>query len=434
MPCSNYSDRDRELVSRLLELIGGPPGDAEPSVSFDKPGPSGPADASWDAIITAFEVNDQHGTGVLLRRIFQGERNILSIRSTDLYEGRHEFGDISLRLFHRNDLRDAAFARVLRVLGDRTVRRVLCVPFYGADVLTALAVKEICGVPMCTYLMDDQNICADGIPDDLMRELLAKSALRLAISPELRIAYELKYGFRISYMPPVVTDRLILSRLNPPPANARPDHGVIIGNIWGHQWLTLLRETVRKSQVTLSWYCNGQFRWVHCSREDLIADSIIPYDPLPEEELLRVLRGEWFAVLPTGRLSEEDDHRFIAQLSLPSRLVYLLTTSQIPVLLLGSPQTAAANFVKQFGIGLVADYERRAFREAVHAITQPETNLAMRRNAMMAAKRFTDAGAADWIWESLALGRPVDQRYEELMPAERPNLAHLLAARSSVNL
>jgi hypothetical protein len=432
MARSNYSGHYGELVSQLLELTGGPPGGAEPSDSLDKPGPCEPAGKCWDVIITGMEVNDHHGTGVLLRRIYQGARNILSIRSADRYEGQHEFGDLALRLSHRNDSRDAAFARVLNVLGDRTVRRVLCVPYFADDVLTALAVKEICGVPMCTYLMDDQNICADGIPDDLMRELLAKSALRLAISPELRIAYELKYGFRISYMPPVVTDRLILSRLNPPPADARPDHGVIIGNIWGSQWLTLLRDTVRKSGVTLSWYCNGHFRWVQCSREDLIADSIIPYDPLPEEELIRLLRGEWFAVVPTGRLSQEDDHRFIAQLSLPSRLVYLLTTSQIPVLLLGSPQTAAANFVKQFGIGLVADYERRAFREAVQAITRPETNLAMRRNAMMAAARFTDAGAAEWIWESLALGQPVDQRYEELMPAERPDLAHLLAARSSV--
>jgi hypothetical protein len=385
-----------------------------------------------DLFITGMEVNDQHGTGVLLRRLFHGDPNIISIRSCDLYDGRHEFGEIALCLSHKGQPRDAVFSSVLKAMGSSTVRRALCVPYYPDDARTALAVKEIYGVPLCTYIMDDQNIGARGIPDELMRELLSKSSLRLAISPELRVAYELKYGLKIGYMPPLVTGRLILSRLNLPPADARPHHGIIIGNIWGHQWLSLLRDTVRNSGVSLSWYCNGHFRWVQCSREDLIADSITPFDPVPEEELVRVLRGEWFAVLPTGTLSREDDHSFIAQLSLPSRLVYLMTTAQIPVLLLGSPRTGAASFVKQHGIGRVADYERQSFLDAVKAITEPETNHSMRRNALLAAGRYTDAGAGEWIWESLSRGGPIDRRYEDLMPVEMPDLTHLLAAKGDV--
>ena len=400
------------LVRRLLDLTGGHLGVQ-----------------NGDVIITGMEVNDRHGTGVLLRRLFHGAPNIISIRSCDLYDGHHEFGDIALRLPNRGQSRDAAFASVLTAMGSSTARRALCVPYYADDVRTALAVKEIYGVPLCTYLMDDQNVCADGIPDDLMRELLAKSALRLAISPELRVAYELKFGFKIGYMPPVVTAHLILSRLNPPPEGEPPTHGIMIGNIWGQHWLSQLRETVRGSGVTLSWYCNGRFRWVECTREELTADSIVPHDPVPEEELVSALRREWFAVLPTGTLSREDDHSFIAQLSLPSRLVYLMATSQIPVLALGSPQTGAANFLKQFGIGMVADYNRRSFLEAVEAITQPETNLAMRRNALRAAKRFSDAGAKEWIWESLARCGPADARYEDLMPVEMPDLTRLLAAK-----
>ncbi len=53
----------------------------------------------------------------------------------------------------------------------------------------------------------------------------------------------------------------------------------------------------------------------------------------------------------------------------------------------------------------------------------------MRRNALLAAQRFTDAGAGEWIWESLARGEPIDGRYEDLMPAEMPDLTHLLAAK-----
>ena len=70
--------------------------------------------------------------------------------------------------------------------------------------LSALAVRQTYGVPLCTYIMDDNNVASRGIPDDLMAELLENSALRLAISPELREAYEEKYGLKFWLLPPVV--------------------------------------------------------------------------------------------------------------------------------------------------------------------------------------------------------------------------------------
>src|SRR5262249_2551122 len=156
---------------------------------------------------------------------------------------------------------------------------------------------------------------------------------------------------------------LIPSRLNVP-ATDPEKHGVIIGNIWGQKWVELLRTTVRGSGIKLSWYCNGEFRWLPCGRDTLMEDSIIPCDPLKDDELVQMLRGAWFAVVPTGLLDEADDRRFIAQLRLPSRLPYMMATSHLPILVLGSPETASARFVEQFGIGTVTDYQRDAFTEA----------------------------------------------------------------------
>jgi hypothetical protein len=238
-------------------------------------------------------------------------------------------------------------------MGNHTVRRVLCVPYFADDVRTAIAIKEIYGVPMCTYIMDDQNVyCADGIPDVLMRELLLKSRLVLGISAEMCSAYEGKYGIKMWPMPPLAPGRLIPSRLHVP-STPREMHGVIIGNIRGEKWVDLLRSTVRGSGITLSWYCNGEFRWLPCGRDSLREDSIIPCDPLKDDPLVDVLRRSWFAVLPSGLLDESDDRRFIAQLSLPSRVPYMMATSHIPTLVLGSPQTAVARFVERVGIGAV---------------------------------------------------------------------------------
>ena len=50
------------------------------------------------------------------------------------------------------------------------------------------------------------------------------------------------------------------------------------------------RNTVRDSGVTLTWHNSGEFRWLPCGKEDLIADSILPRDPLAEDVLIQTLR------------------------------------------------------------------------------------------------------------------------------------------------
>jgi hypothetical protein len=403
------------LAEKLLALT---------SPSTNGPGPSGRGGnvtlTDSDAIVSHIEVNDRHGVGVLLRRLFSHQSNVLSIRSKDFYEGRQNFGDQHLRISHDDQTRDSVFARVLGALRGSTVKRVLCVPYFRDDVLTAIALKEIFAARLCTFLMDDQNLHADEIPDAPMRELLEKSSLRLAISPELAMGYEQKYGCKMALMLPVVSTPLILRHLHPLPEDVlRRRAGAIVGNIWGQRWLHLLRETVRHSGITLRWFCNSEFEWVACGLEELGADGIVPHagPALPDTELVDELRRTPFVVVPSGVLDDTDDRRFIAQVSLPSRIPFIIATSQAPMLVLGSSATGAARFVTRTGTGLVAPYNREAFRQAVERISRPEVNLAMRQAALLVAPRLVDIGAAEWIWESLERGVPVDARYQDFMPS-----------------
>ncbi len=410
---------NEELARKLLELT------AQPACASGEP-----ALSEADAIVSHIEVNDGHGVGALLGKLFGRAANVLSIRSKNFYEGRQGFGDLALHISHPDARRDDVFWRVLQALGATTVKRVLAVPYFPDDALTALALKEIFGVPLCTYLMDDQNLCSDGIPDTVMRELLANSSLRLAISPELCAGYERKYGYRMWFLPPLVATRLILPRLNPPlPAALQAKAGVIVGNIWGQRWVQLLRATVRHSGISLRWFSNGDFRWLPCSMSALAADGVVPHQgpPLPDDQLVEVLRQAPFVVLPSGTLDATDDRRFIAQLSFPSRIPYILATSQAPILVLGNAATPAARFVTGTGIGLVAPYERAAFQAAAEQITRPEVNVEMRRKALLIAGRFNDIGAAEWIWQSLAKGEPVDRRYEEMLPQPAPDIGELVS-------
>lgn len=379
-----------------------------------------------DVIITANEVNEMHGTGVLISRIFTDSSNIFSIRSSNHYNAAHSFGNVSICISHRGFSRSEVFSNILREFNGITAKRVLCVPYYPDDVLSALVVKELFGIPLCTYIMDDQNICSKGISDELMEELLKKSSLCLAISPEMQYAYEQKYSTKFWLLPPVVSSKLLQSRARLPVEEIQDSKAsILIGNIWGQRWLELLRETIRGSGIKVHWYCNrgSKSEWLTFDKKDLEKDGIIIHNSLKEPDLVAVLRNYAFAIVPSGVLDETDDNRAVAQLSLPTRIPFVLATSNTPVIILGSRKTAAARFVERFQVGIVCDYNLFSFRQTVDRITSSETQLSMRQNSAAIADYFSADEIDKWIWRSLELGEPCDLKFEKLMPRSPGDLA-----------
>lgn len=376
-----------------------------------------------DAVISHVEVNNNHGVGVLLKRIFSNQSNILSIRSRDLYGGDHYFGKVSLSVSHQDSSRFEIFRHMVETLKNTTIKRILSIPFFPDDVLSTLVLKDLFNVPLCTYIMDDQNIYSSEIEDKLMQELLTKSSLRLAISSEIRDAYESKYGLKFYMLPPVVPNQLIRSDVVIPNSQQTGEkEGIIVGNIWGQSWLKLLRKTIRTSGLKLTWYGHVP-QELEVYKEAIIEDGINVCGYLPEDDLATQLRNYSYTVLPTGMLDQEDDRHWIAKLSLPSRLPFILATSHTPIIVLGSPDTAAARFVKRFKIGVVAEYNPESFQEAVNYITQPEVQLSMRQHAAQIAPILAADGISDWIWQSLELGCAYDQRFEELLPRSFEDLS-----------
>ena len=149
-------------------------------------------------------------------------------------------------LTHSGLSRSEAYFDVVQALSGYTPRKTLCVPYYPADALSALAVTHTYSVPLCTYIMDDHNVASQGIPNELMAELLENSTLRLAISPELRDTYELKYGLKFWLLPPVVPSGLLrLAPDRPDKKRLEAKRGILVGNIWSRNSLQALRATVR---------------------------------------------------------------------------------------------------------------------------------------------------------------------------------------------
>ncbi len=377
--------------------------------------------AHADVIITACEVSAAHGTGTLLLRMFTDDSEIVSLRTANFYDGEQAFGAAKFCLPLAQSSRPEIMSWVKWCLVGTKVRRILVLPYLPADPLVALAVQEVTGAPMCTYIMDDKNVCADGIDDGLMDRLLEASTLRLVISPEMRDAYAKKYRRSFFVVPPLVPEHLLRREPVAPHSGIDTTRGVLIGNMWGQRWLDLLRATFRGTGFKVDWFCNQKTpAGLVFDRDEMRGDGITFNEPVPEASLPELLRNYAFAVVPTDLLdgASPPSVRAIAELSLPSRIPTMVAMSHIPVLVVGHPDTCAARFVNRFSLGAVVPYQAEAVSEALQSLCAPATQIAIRGRAARLAGQLSAAGSADWIWRSLANGAPCDLRYETLMPPE----------------
>ena len=87
---------NEKLTAMLIEAASGP---EELDIDLDEEGDlheSFLRDA--DAVVTHTEVNDRHGVGVLLRRLFRDRNNVLTVRSSDHYDGQQDFEGVGMAL------------------------------------------------------------------------------------------------------------------------------------------------------------------------------------------------------------------------------------------------------------------------------------------------------------------------------------------------
>ena len=110
--------------------------------------------------------------------------------------------------------------------------------------------------------MDENNLYTSDqntITHDLMEELLQKSSFRLAISPELRVAYEQRYGLKFWLLPPTISPDLITEEI-PEIATevTREKKGILVRNIWSQQCLEHLREAIKGSNIRIGLWIKKQ--------------------------------------------------------------------------------------------------------------------------------------------------------------------------------
>jgi len=406
------------LARRLRRLVevGDLPAEPQPdsNLEFDvfaAPGALKRLEDPVDVVITANEINDRHGTGPLVKRVFGDRANVFSIRSKNDW-GAHDFGHWSVCLPQSERPRPECYRRVTAALGNRRVGHVLCVPFLADEFITAIAVRDAYQARLCSWLMDDQNVAASNVPDKLVAEYLEKCSLRLFTHPELRAAYQRKYGLEAYILPAVVPGHLVLTQ---PIEPAEPSGaGALIGSFWDQMWFDRTCDAFEGCGWRIDWFGNNESPWVRFPKESLERAGIRAMGLVPEERLAEELRRYPFVVVPAGTLEKKEENTGVARLSLPGRILFTVAVSHTPVLILGSQKTCGARFVRHFGLGAVVPYDSAAIRAAIEELVHPSRQQEIRRNAAAIASRLSADGVGQWLRQSIDQGRPADDRFESL--------------------
>jgi hypothetical protein len=368
--------------------------------------------APVDVVVTMNEVNERHGTGPLVKRVFQGRSNVFSIRSRNDW-GVQEFGGWSTCIPQQGRSRSECFRNVLTVLRGRNVRSVLCIPFLTDELITAIAAKECFDAALCAWIMDDQNVASHNVPDDLMGELLEKCSLRLVTHPELRFAYERKYGLKFYLLPAIVPEHLVSTQASVPLTSERGRKGALIGSFWDQSWFDRLCAVLEKCGWEIDWFGNNKSPWLKFPEEALRRAGITARGVVPEEQLAVELRKYPFVIVPVGTLDGKETNTGVACLSLPGRILFAMATSHTPILVVGSNRACGARFVSQLRIGEVVRYDAALVSAAMDRLVEPANQREIRQRAAARAQSFSDRGVAEWLAESIALGHPADNRFED---------------------
>jgi hypothetical protein len=354
-----------------------------------------------EVLVTSGEVNDRHGTGLLLSRLFSGD-SAFNIHGRSFYGTPGDFTAVEIA----NDGPGDQFASFIirEIAGLLRIEHILAVPYMADEAHTALALKEASEAPLTTWVMDDQTVFSDQLPKPLLKKLFAQSNIRFVISPEMKQAYQKAFDLPFFVLPPTVSQALLNNAVEAPQPKNETKCCALIGNVWSASWLTLLESTIGGSGWNVHWY--GQDPRGNEKRPGFISKGFAR-----ESELAKGLAAMPFVIAPIGTGDEKDDRIHITKLSLPSRIPYLLAVHRVPILVVGSEESCAARFVSRLGVGLHCNYSPEEFNAAAQRLSDPGFNAYCRSNCAQHAARFGDEGLTEWIWKSADAGAPIDSRF-----------------------
>ena len=372
---------------------------------------------TYDLVISPNEISFAHGTGVLLSRLIEDQENILVARSFTHYGGKQRANvKKAFVLPHGVANRQDVFAEVVQWLSGYTIRSIICVPFFQPDLYIALAAQAFTGAPLGLWIMDDNCLRNEGISRVVMNEAIHRATALFAISPELKQAYQTEFRKSFSVVPPLVPKSFIRKEASPA---SKVSHLIMIGNIWSPHILDQFSQVVQKAGLKIDWHSSNPTHWSHIVNHTTLAKRGINIIQSEEpKELTSKVVNALVVIIPSDPGNLDQGHEVaLGDMSIPTRLPFVLATAGTPMIVVGRAGTAAANFVNRFNLGRTVEYDALALKRAVEELGLAEVQADIRTRAAKLAPSFSFEGTFNFMVESILDGgrRPHD-KFETLFP------------------
>lgn len=360
--------------------------------------------AAWRAgrpkvhvLVTANDMNFEHGSGILMTRIMEEAPHFVSMRAFDDWGGTQTIKPVRAFRYGRYATdRDEIGAYATARLDYFDIEQIVSVPFTREDVAMALAAKDLAGAPLTVYVMDDNAIFNDGIPRAMFDELVRRADRRFVISETMRTAYTAAFGLDFHLLPPTVHARLI--RPAPSAVPERRSDGrlraVMVGNVWHDGWLRRMLDAIAGLPLDIGWHIGtGDPHWLTLDEDALAEAGVRIIRGSPPEAIGADTEAASLVLVPSTDGRETDGHAAaIGRMSLPSKIPFIMATAGTPILVLHEAQSGAADFVAHAGIGLNCGYRRADIENALCRLRDPAAQSEMRRRAFDLGSRFGSGG------------------------------------------
>jgi hypothetical protein len=370
-----------------------------------------------DLVIMANEINFAHGTGILMSRILAELPSYVLFRAFDHWGGVQVVEPTADFVLHRYSQDRQTIASFLASrLAPYAPRSIFAVPYTREDVIMALTAKAMTGAPLAIWVMDDNSLSNEGIPPDLMRELVLVADARFVISDVMRAAYEAHFGLPFWVLPPLVARRFLRTEVCPPPSEDVPRRGAIVGNIWHQAWLQNAIEALSGVDVPIEWYTSSNdLHFLDYTEADLARAGIVIKSDLTHDEIAARVEQSTFILVPSFSGTETDGHAAaIGRLSLPSKMPFVTATAGTPFLVLTNGESGAADYVRSFDLGEVTPYDREAIVEAISRLADPETQRSVRERSFAIGPALDVTGLHAFLVDAARNRSLTDDRFERL--------------------
>lgn len=373
-----------------------------------------------DLVISPNEISFAHGTGVLLSRLLEGRRDIVALRSRTDYGGSQRLSALeTFALPAAMSDRREIFSTVSDWLAGYEVRAILCAPYFETDLKLAIAAQALTGAPLGLWIMDDNCLDTRVIDRAIMAEAIERASALFAISSELKRRYQVEFGKAMAVLPPLVAPDMVRTQPSPP---ATDGPLAMIGNVWSADLLSRLCDVLKAADLKVDWYSSNPELWAHrYSLTELAKFGLNVVEGGDPDVVRQAVLSATAVIVPSDPGDSGEHEKALGNMSLPTRMPFVVASAGTPLIVLGHQATAAAAFVKRLDVGEVVPYDANALLAAVKELSKAETQTGVRQRAARLAEKFSFRGANDFVFDTiLAGGRWPDERFEQLFPTD-PN-------------